>query len=85
MDLIKYLFVASVLFFIGVSGIFLNRKNIVVMLMSIELMLLSVNFNLVLFSIYLDDVGGQVYGMNKYYKVGEGCYPHSTNNSNLKK
>nr|WVH37120.1 NADH dehydrogenase subunit 4L [Meteora sporadica] len=57
---IKYLTTSMVLFFIGVWGIFLNRKNIIIMLMSIELMLLAINVNFILFSVYLDDIVGQV-------------------------
>ena len=56
-----YLAVASALFVIGVFGIFLNRKNVIVILMSIELMLLSVNVNLIAFSAYLGDMVGQVF------------------------
>lgn len=56
-----YLMVATILFVIGVFGIFLNRKNIIVILMSIELMLLAVNINLVSFSVYLEDLTGQVF------------------------
>ena len=52
-DLAKYLTVALILFLIGISGIILNRKNIIVMLMSIELMLLAVNLNFIIFSVYL--------------------------------
>ena len=51
-----YLTVASVLFVIGIFGIFLNRKNVIVILMSIELMLLAVNINLVAFSSFLNDL-----------------------------
>ena len=51
-DLVKYLTVASILFTLGIWGIFLNRKNIVIMLMSIELMLLAVNLNFIIFSVY---------------------------------
>jgi NADH-quinone oxidoreductase subunit K len=56
-----YLTVASALFIIGIFGIFLNRKNVIIILMSIELMLLSVNINLVAFSAYLGDLTGQVF------------------------
>jgi len=56
----KYLFVAMVLFLLGLSGIFLNRKNIIILLMSIELMLLSINFNFIIFSVFLDDILGQL-------------------------
>ena len=58
-----YLAVAAILFTIGVFGIFVNRKNIIVILMSIELMLLAVNINLVAFSVYLGDLAGQVFAM----------------------
>jgi NADH-quinone oxidoreductase subunit K len=58
-----YLAVAAVLFTIGVFGIFVNRKNIIVILMSVELMLLAVNINLVAFSVYLGNVVGQVFAM----------------------
>jgi NADH-quinone oxidoreductase subunit K len=57
----QYLLVAGLLFAIGAGGIFLNRKNVIVILMSIELMLLAVNINLVAFSIYLGDLKGQVF------------------------
>ncbi|WP_337999190.1 NADH-quinone oxidoreductase subunit NuoK [Hyphococcus flavus] len=56
-----YLSVAAILFAIGMAGIFLNRKNVIVILMSIELMLLSVNINLVAFSQFLGDLTGQVF------------------------
>ena len=61
--LAKYLTVALILFLIGISGIILNRKNIIVMLMSIELMLLAVNLNFIIFSVYLDDVMGQLFAI----------------------
>ncbi|TVQ51874.1 MAG: NADH-quinone oxidoreductase subunit NuoK [Rhodobacteraceae bacterium] len=56
-----YLTVAAMLFVIGVFGIFLNRKNVIVILMSIELMLLSVNLNLIAFAAHLNDLVGQVF------------------------
>ncbi len=56
-----YLAVAAILFAIGMAGIFLNRKNVIVILMSIELMLLAVNVNLVAFSQFLGDLTGQVF------------------------
>ena len=56
-----YLFLAATIFTIGVAGIFLNRKNIIVILMSIELILLAVNINLVSFSIYMNDLVGQIF------------------------
>ena len=58
-----YLAVAAMLFTIGVFGIFVNRKNIIVILMSVELMLLAVNINLVAFSSYLGNVTGQIFAM----------------------
>ena len=58
-----YLTVAAILFTLGVFGIFLNRKNVIVILMSIELMLLAVNINLVAFSAFLGDLVGQVFAM----------------------
>jgi NADH-quinone oxidoreductase subunit K len=56
-----FLVLAAILFVIGITGIFINRKNIIVVLMSLELMLLAVNINMVTFSIYLNDLGGQVF------------------------
>jgi NADH-quinone oxidoreductase subunit K len=58
-----YLTVAAILFTMGVLGIFVNRKNIIVILMSIELILLSVNINLVAFSTHLGDITGQVFAL----------------------
>jgi NADH-quinone oxidoreductase subunit K len=58
-----YLTVAAILFTLGIFGIFLNRKNIIVILMSIELMLLAVNINLVAFSTALGDLVGQIFAM----------------------
>ena len=58
-----YLILAATIFTIGIVGIFLNRKNIIVILMSIELILLAVNINLVSFSIYLQDLVGQIFTM----------------------
>lgn len=58
-----YLTVAAVLFTIGVVGIFLNRKNIIIILMSVELILLAVNINFVAFSAYLGDLVGQVFAL----------------------
>ena len=63
MDLVKYIFVSMILFLLGIWGIFLNRKNIIIMLMSIELMLLAVNLNFLLFSVYLDDMIGQLFAL----------------------
>ena len=61
--LAHYLTVAAILFTLGVFGIFLNRKNVIIILMSIELMLLAVNINLVAFSSFLNDMVGQVFAM----------------------
>jgi NADH-quinone oxidoreductase subunit K len=58
-----FLAVGAVLFVLGVFGIFLNRKNIIVILMAIELILLSVNINLIAFSVFLGDMVGQVFAM----------------------
>ena len=58
-----YDFVSSILFVLGVLGIFLNRKNVIVILMSIELILLAVNINFVAFSAFLHDLVGQVFAM----------------------
>ncbi len=58
-----YLVVAAVLFTLGVAGIIVNRKNIIVILMSVELILLSVNINLVAFSAFLGDLTGQVFAL----------------------
>ena len=61
--LIHYLVVAAILFTMGVLGIFLNRKNIIVILMAIELILLAVNINFVAFSAFLGDLVGQIFAM----------------------
>ncbi len=58
-----YLTVAAILFTLGIFGIFLNRKNVIIILMSIELILLAVNINLVSFSVFLHDLAGQVFAM----------------------
>ena len=61
--LTHYLIVAAILFTIGIAGIILNRKNIIIILMSVELILLSVNINLVAFSTFLGDLTGQVFSL----------------------
>ncbi len=61
--LTHYLALAAILFTIGVLGIFLNRKNIIIILMSVELILLAVNLNFVAFSAYLGDLVGQVFAL----------------------
>ena len=62
-SLIHYLILAAILFVIGVTGIFINRKNIIVLLMSVELMLLAVNINFVAFSAHLNDLTGQIFSI----------------------
>jgi len=58
-----YLTISAILFTLGVFGIFLNRKNVIIILMAVELMLLAVNINLVAFSVYLQDISGQIFAM----------------------
>ncbi len=58
-----YLAVSAILFTLGIFGIFVNRKNVIIILMSIELILLSVNINFVAFSTFLHDMGGQVFAL----------------------
>ncbi len=58
-----YLILGAIIFSLGIIGIFLNRKNVIVILMSIELILLAVNINLVSFSIFLQDIVGQIFTM----------------------
>jgi len=60
-SLSHYLVLGAILFAIGIVGIFLNRKNVIILLMAIELMLLAVNINFVAFSHYLQDVSGQIF------------------------
>ena len=61
--LVHYLILAAIIFVIGIIGIFLNRKNVIIILMSIELILLAVNINLVSFSIFQQDLTGQIFTM----------------------
>ena len=61
LSLSHFLILGAVLFAISIVGIFLNRKNVIILLMAIELMLLAVNMNFVAFSHYLDDVAGQIF------------------------
>ncbi len=61
--LAHYLTVAAILFTLGIFGIFLNRKNVIIILMSVELMLLAVNINFVAFSAFLGDLVGQLFAM----------------------
>src|ERR1700734_3994267 len=59
----QFLSLSFILFILGLWGIFLNRKNLILMLMSIELMLLAVNLNFIIFSIVLDDLFGQIFSL----------------------
>jgi NADH-quinone oxidoreductase subunit K len=61
LTLSHYLILGAILFSIGVAGLFLNRKNLIVLLMAIELMLLAVNINFIAFSHYMGDIAGQVF------------------------
>lgn len=58
-----YLILSSLLFSIGVTGLFMNRKNVITILMSIEVMLLAVNLNFVAFSVHLQDIAGQIFSI----------------------
>ena len=60
-SVVHFLILGAVLFSLAIAGIFMNRKNLIVLLMSIELMLLAVNINFVAFSYYLNDLAGQVF------------------------
>ena len=62
-EIMKFLVVSIVLFLIGILGIFLVKKNIIIILMSIELMLLAININFIIFSIYLNDLTGQIFSL----------------------
>lgn len=61
--MIKYLLLAISLFLLGITGIFVTRKNIIIILMCVELILLAVNINFIVFSVYIDDVVGQVFAL----------------------
>ncbi len=58
-----YLVLSTLIFLLGVTGIFLNRKNVITILMSIELMLLGVNFNFIAFSFFMDSISGQIFSL----------------------
>ena len=58
-----YLFLGAIIFTLGVLGIFLNKKNLIIILMSIELILLSLNINFIAFSAYINDISGQIFAM----------------------
>jgi len=62
-NIVIYLLISVCLFVIGVLGIFSTRKNIIIILMSIELMLLAINFNFIIFSVFLDDIIGQIFAL----------------------
>lgn len=59
----KYLLLGICIFLLGVTGIFITRKNIIIILMCIELILLSVNINFIVFSVYIDDIMGQIFAL----------------------
>lgn len=59
----KYLILSSALFIIGMFGMFLSRKHLIIILMALEILLLSANINFIIFSIYLDDMIGQIYSL----------------------
>ncbi len=63
MDFVTFLIVSFCLFFLGLMGIFLNRKNVLLVLMSVELMLLSINFNFLITASYIDDRFGQIFAI----------------------
>ena len=62
-NIVHFLTVAMLIFFTGLIGIVLNRRNIIIMLMSIELMLIAININLIAYSAYLDDIMGQIFAL----------------------
>lgn len=62
-EIMKFLIITIILFLIGILGIFLVKKNIIIILMSIELMLLAININFIVFSIYLNDLTGQIFSL----------------------
>jgi NADH:ubiquinone oxidoreductase subunit K len=62
-EIMKFLIISIILFLIGILGIFLIKKNIIIILMSIELMLLAININFIVFSIYLNDLTGQIFSL----------------------
>lgn len=63
LEIIQFLMISVTLFLIGILGIFLIKKNIIIILMSIELMLLSININFIIFSVYLDNLTGQIFAL----------------------
>ena len=63
LNITNILLVSMILYIIGLVGIFLLKKNLIIILMSIELMLLAINFNFIIFSVYLDDITGQIFAL----------------------
>lgn len=61
--MIKYLLLSSFIFFVGVFGLFVTRKHLIIILISIELIFLAINFNFIVFSVFLDDILGQIYSL----------------------
>jgi len=61
--MIKYYLLSSIIFFIGIMGLFLTRKHIILLLLSIELIFLAINYNFIIFSVFLDDILGQFYAL----------------------
>ena len=61
--MIKYLIVSCILFFIGIMGLFLTRRHIILLLLSVELIFLAINYNFIIFSVFLDDLLGQFYAL----------------------
>ncbi len=61
--MLKFLFLSTFIFFVGVMGLFLTRKHIILLLLSIELIFLSINYNFLVFSVFLDDILGQYYAL----------------------
>ena len=61
--MIKYLIVSCIIFFIGLMGLFLTRKHIILLLLSIELIFLAINYNFIIFSVFLNDLLGQFYSL----------------------
>src|SRR5690242_19968110 len=59
--MIKYFFISNIIFFIGIMGLFLTRRHIILLLLSIELIFLAINYNFIIFSVFLDDILGQFY------------------------
>lgn len=62
-NIIHFLYISNILFFIGFFGIIINRRNILIIIMSIELILLAINFNFIIFSVYQDNMLGQIFAL----------------------